>query len=399
MAKGAAVIGDSIGAAQAALTLAEMGVVVRVITPSAALNLDSDNEGASVASSEKLLTIWPLLLRAASHPLVTLYTNLEVTAINGRQGKFTIRATRNPRYVRADLCTGCARCEEGCSVQVPFLVDGRRITHSAIHAPVIHTKAVPSAFYIEKSGIAPCRAACPLGINVQGFVSLLSKGKVDKALDIISEAAPLAGVLGRVCTHPCEDNCKRDEVDSPVFIRALHRYAADNALNGINYKHKKPAGSRKEKVAIIGSGPAGLAAAWDLALQGYTPTIFESHAVVGGMLATGIPRFRLPHEVREREVEAIKALGVDIKTGVTIGRDVTISDLRERGYRAFFLAIGAHQNNELNIPGEELDGVVDSMSLLFALNLKVGASVGSNVVVIGGGNSAVDSARTAKRRS
>jgi NADPH-dependent glutamate synthase beta subunit-like oxidoreductase/ferredoxin len=185
-------------------------------------------------------------------------------------------------------------------------------------------------------------------------------------------------------------------VDNPVYIQALHRYAADNA-SGIKYSRKAPAGSRKEKVAIIGSGPSGLTAGWELARRGYTPTIFESHAVAGGMLATGIPRFRLPREVREREVEAIKELGVDIKTGITVGRDVTLSDLKAREYKAFFIAIGGQRNNRLNIPGEDLDGVVDGISLLFALNQKVGVSVGSNIVVIGGGNSAVDSARTAKR--
>ncbi len=399
MARGIAVIGDGAGAAQAALTLTELGVEVKLIMSSQALSLDNVTDSASVTAPEKLCSVWPLLLRAASHPLVTLHTNSRVRAIAGKQGKFTVRLTTYPRYVQADLCTACGRCEEACSVQVPFILDGRKVTRSAIHAPVPGKKTIPSAYYIEKSGVAPCRASCPLGINVQGFVSLLSKGKVDEALSLINEVAPLAGVLGRVCTHPCEDNCKRSEVDSPVFIPALHRYAADNAPSGINYKRKAPARSRKEKIAIVGSGPAGLAAAWELARRGYGPTIFESHAVVGGMVATGIPRFRLPLEVREREVAAIKDLGVDIMTGVMVGRDVTISDLRERGYRAFFLAIGAHQNRGLGIPGEELEGVVDAISLLFALNLKVGASVGSNVVVIGGGNSAVDSARTAKRRS
>jgi NADPH-dependent glutamate synthase beta subunit-like oxidoreductase/NAD-dependent dihydropyrimidine dehydrogenase PreA subunit len=399
MAKGVAIIGDSAGAAQAALTLAELGVEVKLIMSSPALSLDNIADISSVTPPEKLFSVWPLLLRAASHPQVTLHTNSEVRAIIGRQGKFTVRVATQPRYVREDLCTACGRCEEACSVQVPLILDGRRVTRSAIHAPVPDSKTIPSAYCIEKSGIAPCRAACPLGINVQGFVSLLSKGKIDEALSLINEVAPLAGVLGRVCTHPCEDNCKRGEVDSPVFIPALHRYAADNSPSGINYRRKAPARSRKEKIAIVGSGPAGLSAAWELARRGYSPTIFESHAVVGGMVATGIPRFRMPLEVREREVAAIKALGVDIKTGVTVGHDVTISDLRERGYRAFFLAIGAHENRSLGIPGEDLEGVVDAISLLFALNLKVGASVGSNVVVIGGGNSAVDSARTAKRRS
>jgi len=396
-AKRAAIIGGGVRVAQCALTLAQLGVEVTVITPFMELGSESTDGGTSDTASEDLLRIWPLLLRAASHPRVSLYTNSKVETAVGRRGEFTIRATKYPRYVRPDLCTSCGRCMEACSVQVPFRQNGQRLAHSAIHAPLLGVNAVPSAYSIDKEGIAPCTAACPLGINVQGFVSLLAMGKVDKALSLINEAAPLAGVLGRVCTHPCEDICQRAELDEPVFIRALHRYAADNASD-INYRRKAWTRSRREKIGIVGSGPAGLAAAWDLARRGYSPIIFESHAVVGGMLATGIPRFRLPREVREREVKAIEELGVEIRTGVTIGRDVTIPDLRERGYRAFFLAIGAHENRRLNIPGEDLEGVVDSISLLFELNLRVGTSVGRNMVVIGGGNSAVDSARAARRR-
>lgn len=395
MAKGVVILGGSVAAAQAALTLAEMGVEVKVVTPSATLGGDV----GAFASPEERLGVWPLLLRVATHPLVTLHTDTEVAAVGGKRGRFTVRCTKRPRYVRTDICVACGRCEAACSVQVPLLVDGQRVVRSAIHGPVVRCKTAPSAYCIEKDGVAPCRASCPLGINVQGFVSLLSKGKVDEALSLIHETAPLAGVLGRVCTHPCEDSCKRAEVDSPVFIQGLHRYAADGASGEVGYRRKAPAGSRREKVAIVGSGPAGLAAGWELARRGYKPTIFEQHAVVGGMLASGIPRFRLPWEVRYKEVEMIRALGVDIKTGVTVGRDVTISDLRERKYRAFFLAIGAHQNYKLGIPGEHLEGVVDAMSLLFALNLRVGAAVGSHVVVIGGGNSAVDAARIASRRS
>ncbi|MFW6125936.1 MAG: FAD-dependent oxidoreductase [Chloroflexota bacterium] len=398
MPRSVAVVGASVAAVQAALTLAELGVQVTLVTPSTALGVDSANGNASAAAGERL-TLWPLLLKAATHPLVTLHTGCETESIIGRQGRFTVRATRRARYVREDLCTGCGRCIEACSVQLPLLPSGERLMHTAIHAPVLGQKTVPSAYYVEKTGIAPCRTACPLGINVQGFVSLLSKGKVDQALNLITDVAPLPAVLGRVCTHPCEEACKRGEIDDPVFIQALHRYAADNAPSGINYRRKVPSSARRERVAIVGSGPAGLAAAWDLARRGYRPTIFEAHAVVGGMLATGIPRFRLPREVREREIEAIRALGVDMKTGVRVGHDVTMNDLRERGYRAFFLAIGAHENRPLNIPGEDLDGIVDGMALLFALNLRVGTSVGSNVVIVGGGNSAVDAARTANRRS
>jgi NADPH-dependent glutamate synthase beta subunit-like oxidoreductase/NAD-dependent dihydropyrimidine dehydrogenase PreA subunit len=360
---------------------------------------DGKASNALPISIEEYLRIWPLLLRTAVHPKVKLYINSRVEGVTREHGRFAIEVKKLPRYVDEALCTSCGLCQEECPVKVPFTSGRSSCMHSAIHAPLIGIRSVPAAYTIDKNGVAPCRVACPLGINVPGFICLLSKGKANEALSLINEAAPLAGILGRVCTHPCENNCQRAKVDSPVFIQALHRYAADAASGGITYSRMNSARPRKEKMAIVGSGPSGLAAAWELARRGYTPTIFESHAVIGGMLATGIPRFRLPREVREREVEAIRAMGVDIKTGVLVGRDITISDLREQGYRAFYLSIGAGLNNKLNISGEDLEGVVDVISMLFALNLKVGTAVGSNVVVIGGGNSAVDSARAVKRRS
>lgn len=400
MAKSVAVIGSGIGAAQCALTLAQMGAKVNLITKAAVLGLDKSLVGKSLSiAAEDYLRIWPLLLRTAAHPNVKLYVKSEVEAVSRERGRFALTVKTWPRYVSETLCTSCGLCQKACPVKVPFTTGRRKDTHSAIHAPLIGIRSVPAAYTIDKNGVSPCQAACPLGINVPGFICLLSKGKVDEALNLINEAAPLAGVLGRVCTHPCENSCQRAKVDSPVFIQALHRYAADAASSSIKYRSAGFIKPRKEKIAIVGSGPSGLAAAWELARRGYTPTVFESHAVIGGMLATGIPRFRLPREVREREVEAIRAMGVDIKTGVIVGRDITLLDLREQGYRAFYLAIGAGLNNKLNIPGEDFEGVVDVISMLFALNLKVGTTVGSNVVVIGGGNSAVDSARAVKRRS
>ena len=400
MVSSVAVIGNNVGAAQCALTLAEMGAEVSLIISTKSLSLNgNDGSDSSVSAANEYLRIWPLLLKAATHPGVKLYTNSCVEAVAGESKEFVVKVKRLPRYVDEKLCTSCGMCQEACPVKIPFSCDSHVITCGAIHAPLIGIRSVPAAYSIDKNDTAPCRAACPLGINIPGFICLLSKGKADEALNLINEAAPLAGILGRVCSHPCEDNCQRSKVDSPVFIRALHRYAADNASGSINYSGRNKVKSREEKIAIVGSGPSGLAAAWGLVRRGYTPTIFESHAVVGGMLATGIPRFRLPREVREREVEAIMAMGVDVKTGVILGRDITLADLREQGYKAFYLAIGAGLNNELSIPGEDLEGVVDVISMLFALNLKVGTTVGSNVVVIGGGNSAVDSARAVKRRS
>ncbi|MFC2058251.1 FAD-dependent oxidoreductase [Chloroflexota bacterium] len=397
--EGIAVVGNTVAAMQAALTLAKMGVKVNLITSSTALGCNDTANAIFGNSTLDQRYIWPLLLQAASHPLITLYCRAEVAHINGEKGSFKIQVLQHPQYIIDDLCTGCGRCEAECSATVTTLLDGQKITHSAIHAPLLGTKAVPSAYIIDRDGFAPCHVACPLGVNVQGFISLLSKGKIDKALALISEATPFSGILGRVCKHPCEENCNRAEVDTSVSIRALHRYAADNARGSIRYTRKSPAKSRGERVAIVGSGPAGLTAAWELTRRGYSPTVFESHGVVGGMLATGIPRFRLPKEVREREIEAIRNLGVDIRTGITVGRDLTFAYLRERGYKAFFLSIGAQHNNRLNIRGEELEGVVDCMSLLLTLNLMVEAFVGANIVIIGDGNSAIDSARAAIRKN
>jgi NADPH-dependent glutamate synthase beta subunit-like oxidoreductase/NAD-dependent dihydropyrimidine dehydrogenase PreA subunit len=397
MAKGVSIIGTGVRAAQCALALAEMGVQVKLITSEPALDLENWHDGSE--PSHELQHVWPLLLRVANHPNIKIHTNTLVKSVTGKPGGYFLKAVIKPRFVKQELCTGCGKCEEECSVKVHLQIRGQKTYRSAIHSPILGAKSVPSAYYIEKEGIAPCRAGCPLGINVQGYIALLGKNKLDKALDLINETAPMSGILGRLCTHPCETKCSREKIDSPVYIQSLHRFIADNAPSGITYSRKAPAGLRKDKIAVIGSGPAGLTAAWELARRGYIPTIFESHAVVGGMLATGIPRFRLPREIREREVEAIKALGVDVKTGITVGRDVTYTDLLDRGYKAFFLGIGAHQNNKLNVPGEDLNGVMDCISLLFSLNLKVGASVGSNVVVVGGGNSAVDSARSARRVS
>ena len=394
------IIGSNVAAIQAALTLARMGVVVKLVASLVALDWSSVTSNISGSSSLDRRFLYPLLLQAAGHPLITLYTSAEVESIKGETGDYKVQVIQRPRYVREDVCTSCGRCQIECSVKIASLLGGERITHSAIHAPLLGVKSIPSAYVIDKNGTAPCEVACPLGINVQGFVSLLANGKTDSALALINDAAPLAGILGRVCPHPCEDACNRAQVDKPVFIRALHRYAADNANGRIRYDRKFPAKSREGKIAIVGSGPAGLTAAWELTRLGYSPVIFESHGVIGGMLATGIPRFRLPREVREREIEAIKNLGIDIRTGITVGRDVTFSYLKERGYRAFFLAIGAQRNSKLNIPGEELHGVVDCMPLLLTLNLKVDivdTFVDSNVVVIGGGNAAIDAARAALR--
>ena len=237
--------------------------------------------------------------------------------------------------------------------------------------------------------------ACPGGLNVQGYVQMVKEGKYKEALEIIMEDLPLPGVLGRICPHGCEDACRRCEVESPVAIRDLKRLAADKFdPREVEIKCAPP---KKEKVAIIGSGPAGLSCAYHLAKKGVLSTIFESLPEAGGMLRVGIPAHRLPREILDQEIEVITNLGVELKTETALGSDVTIDGLLDDGYKAVYLAIGAHQGIELGIPGEKSNGVRQGVDFLKEVNLSGKAETGKKVAIIGGGNVAIDVARSAVR--
>ena len=258
-----------------------------------------------------------------------------------------------------------------------------------------YAQAIPGAFAIHKADTAPCRLACPAGLNVQGYVQMVKEGKYQQALEIIMEDLPLPGVLGRICPHGCEDACRRCDVDAPVAIRNLKRLAADKFdPREIEIKCEP---LRPEKVAIIGSGPAGLSAAYHLIRKGIGSTIFESLPQPGGMLRVGIPAHRLPREILDAEIELITNLGVEIKTDTSLGRDVSIDGLLEDGYKAVYLAIGAHKGIELAIPGEKANGVRQGVELLREVNLTGHTPVGQKVAIIGGGNVAIDVARSAVR--
>ncbi|MDD5313028.1 MAG: FAD-dependent oxidoreductase, partial [Dehalococcoidia bacterium] len=387
----AAIIGDSVDALQAASYLAGIGIDVRFITGSPTFAFFDSSQ-----ADPRLF--WSTVLNAVKNPSISFRYNTLSTEIRGTKGDFHIGTKQRLSYIDSNLCTGCKKCEENCSTMLATLKDGEKISRKAVHKPYPGIKSVPSTMVIDKNEVAPCRVACPLGINVQGFISLLANDKVDEAYELINMKAPLGGILGRLCKHPCEEKCNRVKIDSPVSIRALHRYTYDNAGAAGKVPEADAIPSRG-KVAIVGSGPAGLMAAWELKRRGYEPTIFESHGTYGGMLATGIPRFRLSREIREREINKIISRGIKIRTGITVGRDIDFAYLRERDYKAFFLAIGASRNNRLNIPGENLKGVIDCMSFLITLNQMGDIFVGSNIVIIGDGNTAVDSARVAIRKN
>lgn len=246
-------------------------------------------------------------------------------------------------------------------------------------------------------GAAPCQMACPAGVDVPSYVALVGAGRYKEALEVLREDLPLPGALSRVCVHPCEKVCRRGTMDEPIAICQLKRVAFDKAHEEGIPPLKETDHRYSEKIAIIGSGPAGLSAGYFLAKKGYRSTIFESKPEPGGMLRWWIPAYRLPNDILELEINHIKALGVDIHTGVTFGKDITLKSLKKQGFQAFFLGIGAHNPMRLHIQGEkDFSGVEDCLTFLYK-DRQGTAKVGQRVMIIGGGNAAVDCARTALR--
>ena len=254
---------------------------------------------------------------------------------------------------------------------------------------------------VMPEGTAPCKAACPAHVPVQGYIKLASEGRYAEALELIKQEIPFPAVCGRICNKKCEEACTRGDMDAPVAIDEIKKYIAERELNkDTRYVPKllnqigKP---YPEKIAVIGAGPAGLSCAYYLAVKGYPVTVFEKEQALGGMLTLGIPSFRLEKSVLNAEIDVLRELGVEFKTGVEVGKDVTLNALRQEGFRAFYLAIGASKGAKLNIPGEELDGVYTGVDFLRQVNQGERPEIGDEVAVIGGGNVALDVARSAVR--
>jgi formate dehydrogenase beta subunit len=248
----------------------------------------------------------------------------------------------------------------------------------------------------------PCMMACPAHTNAGRYVSLISEGRFEEAYRFARDPNPMASICGRVCAHPCETACRRGEIDRPIQIRALKRFLTERY--GPESKHFKPIEgnlqpSLNRKVAVVGAGPVGLSAAHDLALMGYSVTIFEAAAVPGGMLYLGIPEYRLPRDVVEAQVREILATGdVTLRLNQRAGKDFSVEDLRAQGFEAVLIAVGAHRSRDLSIPGVDLDGVHKGIDFLLNVNLGYKFTIGKKVVVIGGGNVAMDVARSAARQ-
>ena len=389
----ALVVGGGIGGMQAALDLANGGIKVYLAERGPAI-------GGVMAQLDKtfptndcaMCTMAPRLVEIGRHKDIDILTLSEVEHVDGQPGNFTVRIKQQPRFVITSKCTGCGACTTECPVTLSSEFDQGLGERKAIYRPF--PQAVPNIFTITRRGNPPCEAACPIHQSGQGYVTLIAQGRFDEALQVILRDNPIPSICGRICTHPCTAACTRTSVDDAVNLPALKRFITDRISD---YKLPQPTvPDRQEKIAIIGSGPAGLLCAYHLRQQGYGATIFEALPVAGGMLAVGIPSFRLPRPVLNAELDRLRALGIEIVLDTPVGSGITLEELR-KSYAAVFIAIGAHVERRLGIPGEGMSGITGGIEFLRRVNVEGPILPGRRVLVIGGGNSALDAARTALR--
>ena len=325
---------------------------------------------------------------------------------NGVSSNFIARVDK-------DKCVACGQCVENCQTNAVRLGQKRCLADPHVSDAYTSDKEIPwdkKSYNTEyrtnrtdsmPSGTAPCKAECPAHVPVQGYIKLASQGRYTEALELIKKENPFPAVCGRICNKACEDACTRGSVDAPIAIDDIKKFIAGKDLEAEHRFVPKMVNQTgrpyEEKIAVIGSGPAGLTCAYYLALKGYPVTVFEKEKELGGMLTLGIPSFRLEKDVIRAEIQVLADLGVQFKTGVAVGPDITLDALRAEGFKAFYLAVGASRGAKLRCPGEELPGVMTGIDFLRAVNLGEAPEIGKSVAVIGGGNVAIDVARAAVR--
>ncbi|MDY6935363.1 MAG: FAD-dependent oxidoreductase [Spirochaetota bacterium] len=379
-------VGSGYGPLKVAEDLAQSGIpVVWVTREHHFLKLSEQRDDFIEFPGDLNYQFRPLYLRVTRHPLVTPLTQSKIVSITKDRNGFKSTVVLEPQYINYNLCIGCGKCMEVCPL------------NESENPPLMRTPSYcPSrALELDKRMLSSCRIECPLNINVQAYMAMIAAHRFDEALAIIRQDNPLPGICGRVCHHPCEVSCRRGELDDAVAIRALKRFLADYEAR---IDHPKltmiDQPRRSERVAVIGSGPGGLTAAYHLNCAGFPVTVFEALSEPGGMLRYGINAFRLPRSILKAEIDAIIDTGVDIKIN---SRVESVEYLFDQGYSAVLLCIGAHCDLKMNIPGEDALGVLGAVKMLRTLNLGERVEIGRHTAVIGGGNSAIDAARTAIR--
>ncbi len=407
------VVGAGIGGMQASLDLAEAGFKVYLLDKSPAIGGRMSQLDKTFPTNDCAMCIMsPKLVETGRHLNIEIITTADLENVEGEPGNFAATIRQHPRYVDVTRCTGCGDCAAKCPIPMPDDFNAQMGTRKAIYK--LYPQAIPNAFAIDKRGTAPCRDACPAHQRAQGYVALIRERRFADAYRAIKEDNPFPSICGRVCVAKCETACNRGKYDQPVAIRDLKRFVSDWAnQNGIRDQSLVPdpqSPISNLPVAIVGSGPAGLTCAADLARQGFRVTVFEALPVAGGMMRVGVPNFRLPHDRVQREIDDILALGVDVKLNTRVD---DVETLFADGYKAVFFAVGSQRGRRLPIPNADHPDVIVSLDLLRDASLALepdGADqpaanfeglkakiAGKRVLVLGGGAVAVDAATTARR--
>ena len=393
----ALVIGGGIAGIQAALDIGNMGFQTYLVekTPSIGGRMAQlDKTFPTLDCSACILT--PKMVDVARHPNVELMTYSEVENVDGFAGNFKVTVKKKPRFVDINKCTACGDCVENCPVIELDEYNEGMTTRKAIYIPF--PQAVPKKFTISKlEEYSPCKIACPANTNAQGYVQLIGIGKYKEALEVIRDKNPFPSVCGRVCHHPCEEVCKRADIDEPVSIMQLKRFAADYIRTHDEPPPEIIETTKKEKIAIVGAGPSGLSCANSLIHLGYSVTVYEESDIPGGIMTSCLPSYRLPLDMALYDINRILDQGINLIKNTKIGKDISFEEIKNK-YDAIFVGIGAQLPATLDVEGSDVSGTLEGLT--FLKDAKKGIKspeFGEKIIVIGGGNVAMDCAKVSLR--
>lgn len=378
------VIGADSAGIQSALDLANHGNLVYLVDRSPGIGgacLMSGAGGDAAFASSK----WQ---EAKKHKNIRIIGNAVFEDIQKQNGSIKVKIRKTAPRVIEEKCDSCGECIKVCPIHL--WDDGS--SGLCLRTAVDFFNAESKTYNVIKERPV-CEETCPIHLDIRGYVGLIADGRFKEALDLIRQKLPFPATIGRICPHPCEEKCNRSYQDKALCIRDLKRFVADSDDEATLPKIQ-PNG---KKVAVVGGGPAGLTCAHDLAMLGYGVMVFEALPVAGGMLAVGIPQYRLPRDILNKEIDFVKKLGVEIKTNVRIGKDISFDDLFTQGFQAAFIAVGAHKDQKLRVPNEEAPGVVSGVDFLRDIALGKEVNVGARVGIVGGGNVAMDASRSSLR--